>query len=414
MVEKNCPDPIGRFIKVGDPIRDVVTISDFSLVEICQYPIAYPDNAVGNVIHSGLHEQAQIDASIRESEELKKPLNKEALRPVLKPLDFTDEWTRQRQRFGNRNRGYDEEDELELELEYLKKKASNDPKDEAENKQDDSKSAKPESTLGSEQEQPNSPSPATQQTMDEVGNAINAVASAQIPDLSDMSAPAPITEHQPDPQQAFDPQAPDSTILDQPIQEPAIHHETPEPIYPDAPLEPQIDPSSQPYQEAVNQGYQEGLQRGVEEGKAQAQEELQEMSGHLQNIAKQLDTLKKDILVNAQENFQVLCQALMESIMDKEFEINPDSLSNVIKKAVDEAVDSDEYKIHVNSETLEKLKTVATPDIIERLVADESLNLNDFKIESNLSAIDGRVAQLIKDQLNQVDINLFETKEKAG
>ena len=100
---------IGRFIKRESKLSEVVSVKNFSLIDICAVPVTYPDNPNGNIIHQYLHETAELADGIRKSSEIEKNLE-QGYRPILQPMDFTDEWNRQKNRMSAGNSKYDEED----------------------------------------------------------------------------------------------------------------------------------------------------------------------------------------------------------------------------------------------------------------------------------------------------------------
>ena len=55
----------GRFIKKGDPLHKVLSITDFSLSDICVSPITFHDNANANIIHEKLHLREELAETVR-------------------------------------------------------------------------------------------------------------------------------------------------------------------------------------------------------------------------------------------------------------------------------------------------------------------------------------------------------------
>ena len=120
MSEKEGKKRHGRLMKKNDPVLDVVNITEFKLTDIGESPTVYPDNFNANIIHRNLHMEIDIDAALKEPELAHKDLSSESnRRPVMRPVDFTADWNRMRQRASKRGMRFDDEDELEAELEYL-------------------------------------------------------------------------------------------------------------------------------------------------------------------------------------------------------------------------------------------------------------------------------------------------------
>ena len=70
--------------------------------------------------------------------------------------------------------------------------------------------------------------------------------------------------------------------------------------------------------------------------------------------------------------------------------------------------------IPVHPDTMDGLKSVISPELAERLRPDNSVSTGDFRIESNLSVVDGKVSDMIRTMLENADLNLFPSKGKAG
>ena len=112
----------GRFIKKGDPIAKVLTISDFDLMEICDTAVTYADNINANVIHNKLHDRDDLQGNVRQSQEIDTVFEPAEFRPVIKPLDFTQEWIKQKKQLHSRHSRLDDDDDIDIEMENIARK----------------------------------------------------------------------------------------------------------------------------------------------------------------------------------------------------------------------------------------------------------------------------------------------------
>ncbi len=112
----------GRFIKNTDPLRKSLSITSFNLMEICDTPVTYADNIHSNVIHHKLHTNQSLDEGVRQSVEIETVFEPSEFRPVIKPLDFTQEWIKQKKRQHSRSARADDDDEIDVEMENIARK----------------------------------------------------------------------------------------------------------------------------------------------------------------------------------------------------------------------------------------------------------------------------------------------------
>ncbi|MFW7380124.1 MAG: FliH/SctL family protein [Oligoflexus sp.] len=409
----------GRFFKADDPTTKIIDVVDFDLMEICDYPISLPDNPQANIFHSKLHEKSEIDQVIGTSKLVNTVFEVSDARPVIKPLDFTQEWRRIRRRMTERqNRGDD--DDMDFEQEGFSMSLQRKVKDAIQEMKKTSGEVEASPTTEAEEKQQvvseESSSPATAESKEYEASQFDqdVHSSEELSTSSESSA-----EPQKNPfhfSNQHDAEIP--------------HHETKNmnndefiPMHQgknnSAPQKPEIEPVSEEEREAIIQeaqskGYEEGFRLGEEKALLSVQDKIQQTIQEVQNIVGELEGLKSNILHNAQENFQVLCQALMESLLHQQFAINPASFQTVVQRAIDEAVPDDSFTIHVSPKAFDNLKDVADEKFLSRLKVDQDLKQHDFKIESNLTVVDGNISQIISDLLEEADTKLFDTPEKVG
>ena len=127
-----------------------------------------------------------------------------------------------------------------------------------------------------------------------------------------------------------------------------------------------------------------------------------------------LQGMQKSILTHVQENFLMICQSFLEALLHREFKVNPESFGAVIERAISDALPDDEFIIHVSPQAFQDLNNWSNPEMRRRLRVDDKLQNDHFRVEGKHSVIDGDLPKIIRDLLDQADIQLFESKEKAG
>lgn len=473
MTAKDGQKLVGRFIKKGQLLEKVVKIESFSFDGPSTINSITPDNPDSNIIHTGLHEEEEVDQKLRPSSEIDEKLDGKNKRHVIKSQDFTDDWFRIRKRHQTKKRGkLDEEDELELELEYLQQKSMS----------NNTKSAPPplaepparaehidipldkEETLSAPQEianvisdretdtdvfiEPTELSTATyeqeQQSIKEVGDAIKSVQENHLElsaKLAEMASP--LEDKITIPQR--DTSVNEASSLSQPNLEnnytapdpidPA-EHATPSPTDSSDNINPQeetfksfesykedVEPPqpsiseeelNQIIEEAKKKGYEQGFKVGEQKATIQAKQQINELSSKLYDTMAELEGFKVNVLKSSQENFIVIIQAMLEALLRKEFKVNPESFASVIEKAISEAIPNDDFKILINSQTFNESKDLFTEELKSKLVPSDKIPVDDFRIESSLTVVDGNITEIVKDLLQEADLDLFDMHEKVG
>ncbi len=108
----------GRFLKKDSNLQEIVKLTEFSLEEIRESPAIACDNLDGSIVHVALHTKEEINEAVGSVEALTKDLRGDNLPLILRPLNFTEDWEKQRQRSNIKRRsGIDDEDyDYELEI----------------------------------------------------------------------------------------------------------------------------------------------------------------------------------------------------------------------------------------------------------------------------------------------------------
>lgn len=397
----------GRFFRSDDPLLKIINIVDFSLEEICETNITIPDNAIGTIIHTSLHEEKVIASSVRDSGEISRDLSSpDNRRPVMRPLDFTADWQRMKARQQGRTEKLDDDDELEIELELsrrreaTKKKAAAPPK-----------ATTPEVIATSE----------TVQTGNTGLNEVTAAAAELASSAFKIKKPA-------------EPESP--AVMQVSAQMLAATNTPPTPTF--TPLDP-LSTAPSPEREMIEQYQSERASAQVESAKGQAQIEIAKQEGFaagyrsgeeqakvevrsaaessmalIHKLGAELETQKRKLLLQSQEHFRELAEALVSSLLQREFKTNPETLAAVIKRAIIDAVKDDEYTVHVHPQTFAAMMPYLDDALKLKLSPSEQVAEGEFQIESKLAVIDGKVGQIVRDLLSQVELEVIPPLEEAS
>lgn len=405
---------LGRFIKGDDPIRKVLTINDFNLMDICEKPFTYHDNASANVIHQRLHTEADLSDGVRASYEIDSSFPHEG-RPVIRPLDFTDEWRRQKKRMANRQHRLDDEDELDLEnrraenaIDLAIAKYSEIEPDAI--MVDPFFYFLPESRPQRLAAQPEAarPEPTVRPQANSAPAAPRASGQASAPTVPSRNLDTEIFKgsHHEGPLSAQVPGNHQSSgFIPTPPQ-----HEVQKILEAAPPSPPPISEEEleEIREEAAARGYQQGFQLGEEKGTLQAQQSIVQIVEQLSAVLDNLNGMQAAILQQAQENFATICQSLIEAVLQREFRLNPENFGTIIERALNEALPEDSYRIHVSPKAYKSLAQWSNAALRERLKPDESLDEFAFRVEGEHAVVDAKLSNIIKNLLEKTDLRLFE------
>jgi flagellar biosynthesis/type III secretory pathway protein FliH len=392
---------MGRFIKNGDPIRKVLNISTFNLAEICESPYTSADNPNANIIHEKLHTPEEIEVGVRLSSEIENVFQPNEERIVIRPLDFTDEWRRQKKRQANRQSRVDEDDDLDIYTQSLN------------HDDDDEDRIRSPYALDPVVAAPANTAPVTgRSTSAQATTATTTtptppvdVAPPTISPLSAEKAAAPA----PSQAQSKTPAAP---------QAPATKNDDFVPYMSPGDVV-AVEHISEEELEAIraaarNEGYRDGFRLGEEKATIEARQKVQAIVTEIGNIIGELQGMQKSILNHAQENFQMICQSLIESLLQREFKMNPETFALVIERAISEALPDDDFKVFVSSSIAKDLNTWQNSALKQHIKADDSLKDFHFRVEGKHASVDADLHKIISELLNQADLNLFDEHERAS
>jgi flagellar assembly protein FliH len=379
----------GRFIKHNDPISKHMNIQDFNLMDVCEITIALADNPGANVFHHKLHQSQELNSSIHPLPDIDQIFEKERP-PVIRPIDFTEDWKKMRRRIANReNRDDDEEVDLDLQSiisSYKTKKPAPEKSTE---------SPLPLAPLEPAMEQPEAPARShatilkTADLTQEKTEKNTPQPSPSSPHIEEKYSPGP-------PQESFTPYFPESDGMQE--KHARLSEEELEALR----------------QEARDQGFQTGWEEGSKQAHEDAKDKFGQIYHEMEKILLELQGMQKAILNKSQENFHAISQSMLEALLEREFRINPESFKNIIQRAIHDALPEDDYKITLNPTIAREIQTLGETSFINKIKTDEKLETFQFRIETKHGTVDARIKDIIQNLLDQADLNLFEEPNNDG
>lgn len=427
-INTDGPKRQGKFLKRGSKILKAVHMTDFYFAQIQTEGNLEFDNADRSIIHAKFHDPAHIAREVKEP----RMMNERLIDPshpnlaVIQPQDFTQDWHNERLNSKRRAMGFDDDDDYDFPTENGKRFGK---------LKGDSDSELPMTA----QHVPVAKSPVQKRAPQH--DAI----SAHPADLKSILTPegAPLID-----EQEMVKKAKVVSIVEDPYH-PAV--KTPAPGLQAVPSEPAPAPKQDEFipletsahvatedqaiatyknraevekqnaallEELKNaakaEGYNDGFRMGEEKGVVAGQAAAGEIFERVSELLLEFEGLKKNVLENIQKNFYELSQALGESLLEREFSIQPESFSKVLEKVIADTVTENEFKIRLHPETWQKVMDLKVSTLEGHLVKDTAVAKGEFKVESNLTVVDGNVKKIVSQMLQNVDMNLFEETKIAG
>jgi len=388
----------GRFIKGNDRLMSHVSIGNYSFEEICPTPIASFDNEDATIIHARLHTAADLERTVRSHPKFDQMLKpQDGDRIIIKPVDFTPEWnqvvspsTGRRRRIGRGDDATELSDEGRRELAMIfggevaappaeevavKASSENDGMVDAPLIETESVLQREGGSFRINREETASGSfiPLETSGSGETASTVEAAAADAWKVRKDLELEM----------QKAVAEAKEAAVIEG-------------------------------QKSGFDTGYQEGFRSGEEKGELGARQTASQFFGRAGDLIREFESLKGQILDNVQQNFFDLCQAMGEALLEREFEIRPDSFASIMRKAVSETVKGDQFKIRLNPETADALAKSGIKDLDDHLVKDAHVPAWEFRLESQLSVVDVQAKKMVKNLLSQADVTLFAKDEKAS
>jgi len=470
------PKMVGRLLKKGSVLVKKVRVTNYSLAEIRENPVVYSDNADRNVIHSELHDKSELVEGVRGYPGLDQELIDSSIQAAVPfPRNFTKDWLRDKSKAKRKARSIfdDEEDEDDFEQGEFQEVApgqeetpvqnaggdqssrvsSQDGADSLQNPNQNEaefvgKTVESDRSFVEGQLDSNSDSESladlqkasVDDSFQVVGNAIKEMGTAAIADhqpsvieerrgdsrpfseLSDQAAGKPDLDSTQGSEQVAGQDADLSTL--QPsdgfvqtdtagVEEGIAVEDSAIAEYQKQKVMEEIDTEGIKA-EAKARGYEEGFRSGEERATIQYHQKSEELFQNIKELMEEFSNLKTDILDNVQANFFELSQAMCESLVGRSIDMEPEIFADIMRRAISEAVDGDSFKIVVSPKMTELLDKLDLADLRGNIKADASMDDRDFRIESKLGVVDSGISKIISDLLEEANIQLFNTENKAG
>lgn len=447
---------LGRFIKKGSSILDKVSLNDFSFDDISNVKTILPDNTRKSVIHAPYHETEDLQSAVKPFRKIEQDLLPPHLkRPVITPLDFSKDWEKEHRARHNRSHfGDDDEFDYEDAMAHARAARESARRGPSGESLDDHVAANPMDTSSSGETGPEgeinrySASNLDQREITKTPDAAAKTAEtgslrsfpSQLPNNglnwgaidiagkalaelahkagTDLSSQAHMAGESAPP----GPDASEFIPIDSTSRDPNASHAPQDPelasslAYKARVAEKSIDQEEvkQLIEEQKAQGYRDGFRIGEEKAELQVRAASREMFEKIEGLIHDFQGLQKAMMDNVQENFFIVCQALAESLLKREFTIHPDAFNTVMEKAITEAIEPGKVKIRVHPDTFDRIIAFGKSPLLDSIVKDADVAPGDFKLESQMSVVDVNIGKLVAQLLSQADLNLFAEEEKAG
>lgn len=375
----------GRFLKKNGSLYRICKIAEYDFESISEIDVIYPDNPKGNIIHERLHRRQDIEKSLNPNNVINENLEDKNMRaPIIMPRDFTDDWLEEKRKAKRRSsKKYEDEDEFEMALEeeeqrrkkVLKTNASQANKEEIKDE-----NFKPLDVSEIEQE---------------TSSSNNSDDSAKVDGLKQLQIPQ-LESNQP------------MEIVGKAIKD-MSHQISPEPNSSDENM--QLAEQSFDFEKLAEEAKEVGFAQGYEEGEKKALQEnqtkLEKQEQILKQLTEEMQKKKKEILKHTQNQFEQLVGAVTEAIVGKELIKDPNQLSKLLQRAIDESIEDDSFKIYVSKKVFDLLSQNENNPLKDNLFIDENLKDFNFRIDSNLSSVESGLRDIVSDLLKKADIDLF-------
>jgi flagellar assembly protein FliH len=437
------PKKFGRFIKKDSSVMKKVALEEFRFSEINPLATIDQDNSRRSIVHAKYHPEDELTEAVRKPKRFEDDLaHPESRRPIIFPVDFTGDWEREKRMRKDRSQRADEDDDFNFggESGYegksttaaydLTQHSSNEVNAQRELRKDPKVKSRDDSDDESEITRLHTPlkiaGPAIKEfaqdsIVDKLGNhfSIGSVPTSHQQPLNIEQAmnPKPAPEQAPlvlpenlGTQNDFiasassagdsihDPEQNAAETYRQRVAQDKVDQEKIQALY----------------EEAKAKGFEDGFRAGEEKGELQVRQSASTLFQKVHSLVESFMELKGTVLENVQENFYTVSQAVAEALLKREFKINPESFATVVRKAIDDAVAPNDFKIRVHPKMADKLAGIADKQFLKSIIKDPSVEDGDFKIESNLTMVDVSISKLVADLIDQTDISLFEPVEKVG
>ncbi|MCX6126713.1 MAG: FliH/SctL family protein [Proteobacteria bacterium] len=420
-INTDGPKLRGKLLKSGSKLLKSVRMTQYSFSQIGQSQNIEFDNLDRNIIHAKFHSDLEMTQNVKESQRLKEVLYDPSRPPmaIIMPGDFTQDWLNERLSNKRRMLGFDDEDDFD---DPFARQGNSPP--------DGSKSEILKGLKEAEKSKTISARPAS---------LTSVIAQENIPpieaeELIKKARPVSIVK---------DPYAQHNAIETEIVSlggKPSTMKSKAKNSDDFIPLDDSengnsgtaedqaiatykqraemesanIEHLEQLKAEAQSQGYNDGFRNGEEKGVVSGQRNAGEVFSRVSDLLKEFEGLKRNVLENIQKNFFELSQAVAEALLEREFSVKPESFAKVLEKVLKDTVTDDQFKIRLHPDTWQRVTDLRVPHLEGHLIKDLAIAIGDFKVESNLTVVDGNVKKIVAQMLQNVDMDLFEETKATG
>jgi flagellar assembly protein FliH len=407
----------GKFLKKNSKIMKSVQMTQYSFVDLSKAQNIEFDNLERSIIHTKFHSPEELAKSIREPESLKEALVDPSRPPmaIIMPGDFTQDWLNEKLSNKRRLLGFEDEDDFDDQFSLynaskVEKKAALLKSEKAAARAEAKISVSPaeiQSVLVSDSQ--------AQIPPDELLKKARPVSIVQDPYSQKIAVATELASEKiksavkGDEQAAFIPLDQSSSQVENAEAQAIAAYKHIKEL--EAVNSERLESLKS---EAKSNGYNEGFRIGEEKGVLAGQKTSSELFAKVTELLKEFAGLKRNVLENIQKNFFELSQAVAEALLEREFSIRPEAFVKVLEKVLKDTVTDDQFKIRLHPDTWQKVSELKIPEMEGHLIKDPAIAVGEFKVESNLTVVDGSVKKIIAQMLQNVDVDLFDETKAAG
>lgn len=160
-------------------------------------------------------------------------------------------------------------------------------------------------------------------------------------------------------------------------------------------------------QEAQQQGWEDGYERGTHKAGEEYSGRLEEANDIVQNAFAE----RQEIIAGSEDEIIHLAMAVARKVISNELVANPESIVEIVKRAIQKVTDREEVSVRVNPENLDT--TISAQDEISqsvkgirkfKVLADPSVTLGGCVVETPNGNVDARIER----QLEEIEQALME------
>lgn len=408
-INTDGPKKQGKFLKRGSKLLKHVKLNPFSFTQISDQKNIDFDNYERTIIHAKFHDPSELERGIKPPTAMNEVLNDPTRppQPIIMPADFTEDWHNERLNSKRRALGFEDEDDFDF-PDVPRSKIRQHQK---QNVQADTESPPTIAAHPTNLQSVVASDDAVAMNAEELVNKARPVSIVEDPYARKPDTEMPPTKEVPTTGETGFiplPTSEDSAALSAEDQAIATYKLRAE-------LEQQNAVALEEMRTSAKaEGYKDGFRVGEEKGVVAGQRAAGEIFQRVTELIHEFEGLKRNVLENIQKNFYELSQAVAESLLEREFSIRPESFAKVLEKVVKDTVTDNDFKIRLHPETWQRVIDLKVPSLEGHLVKDSSVAVGEFKVESNLTVVDGSTKKIISQMLQNVDMNLFEETKIAG